>query len=85
MRLLLVLDHGGGRYDAHQMLIRKPADVTKDLIAPRSGHGAASVIPHMNLERQRRRESDPDEAGVDDVQLAEPSEPVTLAKLRRER
>ena len=75
----------GGRYDAHQMLIRKPADEPLDPLAPRSGHGAASVIPYMNRERQRRRESDPEEAGVDDVQLAEPAEPVMPAKLRRER
>lgn len=67
------------------MLIRKPADVSKDPMAPRSGHGAASIIPHMHLERQRRRESDPEEPGVDEVQFAEPAEPVTPAKLRRER
>ena len=75
----------GGRYDAHQMLIRKPADESQEPIAPRSGHGAASVIPYMNRERQRRRESDPDEPGMDDGQLAEQVGPAMPAKLRWER
>lgn len=74
-----------GRYDAHHMLIRKPADESQDPIEPRSGHGAASVIPYMNRERQRRRESIPEEPGVDDVQLAEPAGPVMPAKSRWER
>jgi hypothetical protein len=75
----------GGLYDAHQMLIRKPADETPDSIESRSGHGAASVIPYMNRERQRRRESNPEEPGVDDVEVVEPAEPVMPAKLRWER
>ena len=75
----------GGRYDAHQMLIRKPAENFQDPIAPRSGHGAASVIPYMTRERQRKRESDPEEPRAEDVQFASPAESAALPKLRRER
>jgi hypothetical protein len=70
------------RYDAHQMLIRKPADESQDPIAPRSGHGAASVIPYMKRERQRKRETDPAEIAVVEPQFAAPAEPVMPAKLR---
>ena len=43
------------------MLIRKPADDDRGKIAPRSGHGAASVIPHINHEPPRPRLEDDDE------------------------
>ncbi len=67
------------------MLIRQPADEDRDPATPRSGHGAASVIPYISRERQLKRECDPDDAGVDDAQLAGAAEPTMPAKLRWER
>ena len=46
------------------MLIRKPPDDDRSKVGPRSGHGAASVIPHINHESPRTRSDEDDESSA---------------------
>jgi len=46
------------------MLMSKPADNERPQPTPRTGHGAASLIPHLNHEAHRTaQEGEPDPVG----------------------
>ena len=59
------------------MLIRKPADEDRSKALPRSGHGSASVIPHINQETPRPRDEDLEDQPAADSPRTTPGSPVS--------
>jgi hypothetical protein len=58
------------------MFISKPADEDRSKAAPRSGHGAASVIPHINQESPRPRDDEPQDEPSAGSERTTPSSPL---------
>ena len=50
------------------MLTNKPTDPERRTAPARSGHGAASVIPHLDEEGRRRRRGNAEDAPLENVE-----------------
>jgi hypothetical protein len=64
------------------MLTTKPSDNDRSKAPSRSGHGAASVIPHLNDEASRPRGGNAEGAAVENPESEAEFEPAPAVPLR---